>query len=249
MKNIIFERQFKLRYFEMSQFGEASPVTMLTMLEETAADHCQSINYGLYDLLREKIGWVLLSGYMQIDRYPVYGEKVTVRTWLSKYKGIRGYRENLIFDDRRKIIGRARGLWLFFDINRRRPIKIYNDIREKWSCNPEKSIDYDIHQKIKAVEEIKYRKKFMVRLFDMDSNRHVNNIKYLEWLLETIPAGILKDYYMYSIDGRFIRETAYGHTIESLTGHGETDNVFTHTIKDLDGGYVCVTAKTIWVKK
>ena len=56
-----FEKQFELRYFEMNKFGEASPTTILALLEETAADHCYSINHSLYDLMLQNIGWVLVS--------------------------------------------------------------------------------------------------------------------------------------------------------------------------------------------
>ena len=81
----MFEKQFDLRYFEMNEFGEASPTTILTLLEEAAADHCLSIKQSLFDLFNQNIGWVLLSGYMQMERYPLYKEKITIRTWLSKY--------------------------------------------------------------------------------------------------------------------------------------------------------------------
>ncbi len=52
----MFEKQFELRYFEMGERAEASPVTMLTLLEETAADHCLSIGHSLYDLLDQGLG-------------------------------------------------------------------------------------------------------------------------------------------------------------------------------------------------
>ena len=49
----------------MNKFGEASPAIMLALLEEAAAEHCFSINCGLYDLIKKDIGWVLLSGVMK----------------------------------------------------------------------------------------------------------------------------------------------------------------------------------------
>jgi acyl-ACP thioesterase len=67
---------------------------------------------------------------MQMERYPFYKENITIRTWLSKYTTVRAIRENIIFDEQGNIIGRAKGLWLFFDIKRRRPIKISNDIKK-----------------------------------------------------------------------------------------------------------------------
>lgn len=52
MKTIknFFDKQFELRYFEMNELGIASPTTILTLLEETAAEHCYSINHSLYQL-------------------------------------------------------------------------------------------------------------------------------------------------------------------------------------------------------
>lgn len=86
-----------------------------------------------------------------MERYPFYKEKITIKTWLSKYSRIRGVRENIIFDVQGNIIGRAKGLWLFFDTKKRRPVKIFEDIREKWSCYPEESIENDIREKIEPI--------------------------------------------------------------------------------------------------
>ena len=62
-----FDKQFELRYFEMNEFGVASPTTILTLLEETAAEHCYSINHSLYQLAEQNIGWVLISGLIFIQ--------------------------------------------------------------------------------------------------------------------------------------------------------------------------------------
>jgi|TARA_R110000772_G_scaffold137348_1_gene246251 hypothetical protein len=58
-----FDKQFELRYFEMNVFGgHRQPPSYLTLLEETAADHCYSIDHSLYQLAEQNIGWVLISG-------------------------------------------------------------------------------------------------------------------------------------------------------------------------------------------
>ena len=59
-----FDKQFEIRYFEVNKNGIASPTTILTLLEETAADHCDSINYNLFQLEASNIGWVLVSGVL-----------------------------------------------------------------------------------------------------------------------------------------------------------------------------------------
>lgn len=244
-----FDKQFELRYFEMNELGIASPTTMLTLLEETAAEHCYSINHSLYQLADQNVGWVLISGVLQMERYPRYKEKITIRTWLSNYTIIKGHRENLIYDEQGVIIGRARGLWIFFDINRRRPVQIFKDIIEKWSfCNVE-SIDHDISKKIKSVDSPEYELKFRIHKYDTDMIKHVNNIRYLQWAIESIPDNIIDEYYLHSLDGRFISEAHYGQTVISLTKNDSSDSndeSFIHSIRIEGTNEVCATAKSIW---
>ncbi len=247
MKNY-FDKEFDLRYFEMDKFGEASPTTILTLLEETAADHCYSIGHSLYDLLKENVGWVLLSGSLQMERYPRYEEKIIIRTWISSYSSIRGFRENIIYDEKYNVLGRAKGLWVFYDIEKRRPTKIWNEFKEKWPAYAEESIDTDIMSKIDALETVEITKEFKVNLYDTDTNEHVNNIRYLQWLMESIPENIINNYYLYSIDGRFIKEAQYGDTIISSTKRDSEENAFIHTIKTKDDNKICATGKTIWKK-
>jgi medium-chain acyl-[acyl-carrier-protein] hydrolase len=251
MAHPYFDKQFQLRYFEMNEFGVATPITILTLLEEAAADHCYAINHSLYQLGAQNIGWVLISGIMQMERYPHYKEKISIRTWLSKYTGIKGFRENIIYDEQKNIIGRAKGLWLFFDIERRRPAEILKDIREKWSCCEEESIDYTSTPKELTIDKSDYEINFKVNRYDTDRIKHVNNIKYLQWVVESIPVEIADHYYMHSIEGRFISEIHLGQTIAMLTkkdANETPDKSFLHAIKIEGTDKVCATARTIWKK-
>lgn len=249
MLNNYFDKQFELRYFEMNELGIASPTTMLTLLEETAAEHCFAIDHSLYQLADQNIGWVLISGVLQMERYPRYKEKITIRTWLSNYTMIKGHRENLIYDEQGIIIGRARGLWIFFDINRRRPVQIFDDIIEKWSfCNVE-SINHNISKKIKSVESPQYELKFRIHKYDTDMIKHVNNIRYLQWAIESIPDNIIDEYYLHSLDGRFISEAHYGQTVISVSKNDPDDSKdesFIHSIRIEGTNEVCATARSIW---
>jgi len=243
-----FEKQFELRYSEIDKTGVASPTAILTLLEETSADHCHSINYSLFDLEKMNIGWVLLAGYLQMDRYPDYKEKIRIRTWLRNYSTVKGFRENIIYDEQNNIIGGAKSKWVFFDIVRRRPVKIFEDIIQKWSFCKEEYINQDITKKIEAIDAANHIRKFDVNLFDTDSNKHVNNIRYLQWVYESVPKEIVDHYYLHSIDGRFIGEAQYGDTIVSLTSEGVDPNTFDHTIKVQGNNTVCATARTTWRK-
>lgn len=241
-----FDKTFELRYFEMNRFGEASLTTVLTLLEETAAEHCHAIGYGMYELEKMNLGWVLLSGAIEMKRYPKYKEKIRIRTWLSEYSLIKGFRENLIFGENDELIGSARGFWLFFDIARRRPSPILDEIRTSWGCLTDKSVEIDISKKQPPIQTTPSKIDFNVRKLDIDGNNHVSNIRYLHWVLESVPEQIVDNYYIKSIDGRFISEVKYGETVQVHIQEDEAPLSFNHTIRSNDQNRVCATAKTIW---
>lgn len=244
-----FDKKFELRYSEMDKTGDTAPTTILTLLEETAADHCYSIDNSLYDLKEQDIGWVLLSGIMQMYRYPSYKEKIIIRTWMSTYSIIKGIRENIIYDEQDNIIGRAKGLWVFFDIKRRRPVQIFDDIKEKWSYCHEESIKHKISINIEVSESGSHIKKHDVNRYDIDMYNHLNNIRYLQWVIDSMDEDIVDNCFLSSIEGRFVAEVKEGDTILTLTKKDINDNSFVHAIKNKDSKKVCAIAKTVWEKK
>jgi acyl-ACP thioesterase len=243
----MFEKQFQLRYSDMNKYGEASPVTILALLEEAASEHCSHIGYGLDYLYSQNIGWVLLAACIEMNRYPVFRERITIRTWMSQYTTTRGYRENIIYDEEGKIIGSGRCLWLFYDIKRKRPVKIFDEIKTKWSAYKPES-DYDIDGKINAPGTFARQKQLHVCNYDMDMNNHVNNLRYLQWLLETVPDDVTQDCYVSLVDIRFLKEAYNGHTIESCTVAAQK-NYFAHAINNLTDGSACAIGTSIWKKR
>ncbi len=244
--NTYFDSQFVINFYDLTKYEEASPVTMLRLLQETAGDHHLPIGENIIELYRKNLGWVLLAGVMRFDRYPKYKEKITIRTWLSQYKTIRGIRENLVIDEENNVIGRAKGLWLFFDVETRRPTAIPDRFKQQWGLNPESSIDFDINQTIPVLNDGEIMDVIKVKKFDIDANKHVNNLRYFQWLIEVIPDKVWEENYLYQIQGKFLHEANYGDQILIYTKILKMNEEYLHTAFDLTTNKVCVTAHTWW---
>ncbi len=63
-------RPYRLRYYEMDTWGEATPLTMLNLFEETAFTHCEESGWDVYRLRKNGYGWILLRGSVEMYRYP-----------------------------------------------------------------------------------------------------------------------------------------------------------------------------------
>ena len=57
--------------------------------------------------------------------------------------------------------------------------------------------------KLERLEEFKYEESFKVRYTDIDSNNHVNNTKYIDWAIETLPEDIVNNYVFRRSKGNF----------------------------------------------
>jgi acyl-ACP thioesterase len=181
-----------------------------------------------------------------MKRYPVFREKITIRTWMSQYTTVKGYRENVIYDEDGEIIGSGRCLWLFYDIKRKRPVKIFDEIKTTWSVFPPES-SYDIDEKILMPETFTHLKQLYVCNYDMDMNNHVNNLRYLQWLLETVPQDVAEDCYVNLFELRFLKEAYHGDKIESCTA--VMPNCFIHSINNLTNGQPCTIGRSTWKKR
>jgi acyl-ACP thioesterase len=243
----VFSKDFELRYFEMSKHGMASPITVLTLLEETAADHCHSIGHGIYSLESQNIGWVLTSGSISMNRYPKYKETIQIQTWLSKFSPIRGYRENIILDDKGYVIGKAKGIWVFFDIQNRKPVPIFEDIKAKWGIEPRVSAEIDLGL-IKPSTKGRQAMEFDVYRSDVDSNRHVNNIRYFHWLIESLPDEIPDRYLLETITAKFYSDVTYGEKIQVYVDGDADKHTFMHTMKSNLDDKLVAAAHTKWRK-
>ena len=246
MENYL-DKKYELRYFEMNKYGVAPPTIILTLLEETAAEHSYNIDYSMYSLESQNIGWVLISGVIDMIKYPKYKEKIVIRTWISKFTAIKGYRENIIFDDSGTVIGRAKGIWVFYDIEKRKPVPILDEIKLRWGIHPEisREVDTDI---IKIIDDGEHQLEYDIYKSDVDNNKHVNNIRYFHFLIESIQDEVLDNYILKRINAKFYSEARYGEKIRIYKKDEMEQNIFLHTMRSNLDNRLLAAAHTVWEK-
>ena len=100
-------------------------------------------------------------------------------------------------------------------------------------------VDYDISMdKIERNDEEQYHKQFDIRYSDIDSNNHVNNVKYVEWAIEAVPIEVVNNYILKRIKVTFEKETTYGNKVLVSATVKEIDNINLksyHTIRNSEG--------------
>lgn len=177
--------------------------------------------------------WFLLKWNIDILRFPELNEKVIVRTWGFSMVKFHAYRQFEILDGKGDRIVAADSVWLLIDLARRKPIRITDDMFDFYRIDRNNENILDV-EKLKVPDRTEFEKNFSVRLADIDMNRHVNNVKYAEWALETVPMDIIERYRMKNIVVSYEKETDYGNDVISASEKLDVDDsmVFNHRISN-----------------
>lgn len=234
----LFTESFKIRSSEVRPDGKVKVQTLCDLFQETAGNHALKLNFDVTQLHEKKLTWMLHRLDVRIERYPEWRETVTVQTWPSSGDNLRAYRDFLVLDSEEHILARALSYWLMIDLESRRPVRMPDEVLEMAPSDIEHVVPVRKERPTPPEEETGSEKIFSVRRSDLDVNRHVNNVKYVEWIAETLPA----DNTVRSLDIEFKAECGYGNDIAVSSSRAE-DNRFRSNVALRESGKILATAE------
>lgn len=205
---ITYSQQFQIRASEVDTTQKATLPSICNLLQEIAGNHARELKFDITDLLRDNLTWVLHRLHIEMDAFPRWRETITIKTWPSGVDGVRAHRDFLIYGADENIIGRSISYWLILDIQTRRPNRIPREIIARVPPNREHVLR-DVEGSFSETVQADTRKNFIVRESDLDLNRHLNNVRYVEWALACLPENSRPD----NIDIKFMAEAVLGDTV------------------------------------
>lgn len=216
MAGIETSKIYELYYHDVDYKKKALITTLINYFGDLATYQSEELGIGMDFLKAKNVAWVLYKWDIEIEDYPCYGERITVKTRPYSFKKFYAYRTFEILSEKGVVLGRAKSLWFLIDRDRRRPVRVNEEFYKAYKIDMDKSEELDIDP-IDKIKEIHFYKDFDVRYSDIDTNRHVNNSKYVAWALETVPLEIVLNHSIRRIKVVYEKETTYGDIIKSCT--------------------------------
>lgn len=240
-----YSTHFKIGYGHVDRLGHVRPAALIQLLEEAAIENCDAIGRNVFDLLAEGYGWVLRGGSLKMLSYPRYRESVRVDTWISKWTPCQGVREFEVLTGRGEVCAVATSLWAYIDLGSRRPRPVPDVFRREWQFDERRAVDAEFIKRPLEIGDPCISAPLGVRRFDIDSNNHVHNVRYLEWVLETIPAEYFEARRLESVEGAFLREALPADEVVVAVGTLGPDALAHNVVRKADG-IVLATGRSKW---
>lgn len=232
-----FTKKYEIHYYEVNSKMRCKLPSIINFFEDVGTQQSENLGGGIEYCKRNNCGWVFYKYDIKIHRYPMFGETISITTQPIGFKKFYGLRKYVINDEEGNVIGEGEALFFLIDIEKRRPMRIQEEQYAFYGVDGD--LDYDISmEKIEKCDEEQYQKQFDIRYSDIDSNNHVNNVRYIEWAVESVPMDVINDYAIKRIKVVYEKETTYGETISVSATIKEIDDVNLksyHTIKNGEG--------------
>jgi len=158
------------------------------LLQEGAIKHADMHGVGSRSMLERGETWVLNRISAALLRYPRYEERLRLVTWSAGIRGFKGYREFRLYAGEELILSGS-SLWLYLNIHTKSFVRVPAELAAGF---PERRDD--LHHpdldRLRLDEPVAEAPSCAVslRYSDLDSNGHVNNTSYLDYLQTALAA-------------------------------------------------------------
>jgi len=227
---LVYRQTFVIRSYEVGADRTASIETLMNHFQETALNHVwmsglAGDGFGAtHAMVRSNLIWVVTRMQVHVERYPAWGDVVEMDTWVAG-SGKNGMRRDWLVRDYKtgQILARATSTWVMMNKKTRRLSKMPDEVRaeicpyflERSAIKDEGSNMQKINKLDDSAEHV--RSGLTPRRSDLDMNQHVNNVKYIGWMMESIPCEILDGHELASMTLEYRRECGQSDTVQSMT--------------------------------
>ena len=211
-----WEDEYVIPFCEVDTKESVFLPTLWNLMQETAWHHADHLKVDYSDLAEQKYFWVLSRLSIQMEQYPGWGEKIKIRTWLTGMGRLFALRHFSIANSKGDILGTAKSGWLVLDLKSRRPQRIepvFKHLLHLFDGLP----SAEEPEKLPAPGCSKMGESYTVRYSDIDMHHHVNNTKYIEWILDSYPFEMNQTHQIQTFEINFLAESSYGDEISVHT--------------------------------
>ena len=202
------------RTFETGITGNITASALINILQHAAGKHADELGWSVRLLHESGHTWVLQRFYLSIYHLPKDDDIFTVTTRPSGADRLLAYRDYKITDELGNTLATATSSWVVMDLKSRRPVAISDDVKELGNAFGPRILEAP-NIRLRPFEPTREATVFRVRKHDLDLNRHVNNVRYIEWALESLPDDYFENKPLKTLDITFKAECFLGDEIFS----------------------------------
>ena len=234
LENGIFEDTYRTSFTQTGIYDVVTNKSILSILENIAGAHSAYVHYTFENLSKQNLTWVLLNWKLQVLKRVKADTNIKVQTWGRSATKIIVNRDFKVFDEEGTLCAIATSKWCLLDTTTGKIAKLPENITEIYHGFHDESV-FGIED-VPKLEEPKLEPLnvdiYKIRRFDLDLNKHVHNLNYLNIAYELLPEDVYDGSELNNVEILYKRELKYGDIVKSYLY--KQDNSYIIVLKSED---------------
>ena len=211
-----YAETFRARGNEVDCHDRASCAAFGNWMMEVAGVHAAQLGISVERLNAAGWGWALSRLVMECGEMPKAGEKARLRTWPSRLERLQFRRDFFLYDMTGQIIARAVTFWVIMDLSTRKLLRMPPEYRTLLRGEPELAMDVEksaLSRLPLPEAALASEARILARRADLDMNRHVSSVRYMDWIMEAVPQSVWEGCRLRRLEMLYRAEMARGEAI------------------------------------
>ena len=185
-----FIENFKMGLTDIEKDNKIKNIAILKMLENIGSYHSDIAGYGTNDIPIKKLSWILLDWKLKVIKRPTYGENLEIHTWARVANKFFTYRDFEIYDGNKNLCAIATSKWTLVNIEEGKMSKITEDVINSYKPEEKEVFEEEKLEKLQEPKEFISNITYTVKRKDIDINKHMHNLYYLDLAYEALPEDV-----------------------------------------------------------
>ena len=188
---MVVNHKFYIGLRDINSKLELTNTGILACLEDVGCMHSEIAGYGLFNRKVTRKTWILLNWKVEVIKRPLYNEVINVETWSRGMDRYYAYRDFRITDKDNNIIIKGTSKWILVDIDKRKPIKISDEVGDAYFPENNSVFEDNTIEKILIPNDYISVINYKITKNMIDINNHLHNIYYMDIAKEALPDELI----------------------------------------------------------
>lgn len=158
-------------------------------------------------------GWVVTQHLINIIDLPQINQEIKIWTKADSYNKYFTYRKFGIEDMDGNELVTMETIFVLMDFKNRKISSLIPELIDPYEAKESKKLKR--FPTVPKEIQVQQHKEYTVRFMDIDSNKHVNNAHYFDWMLDSLDYDFLTTNDLKTINIQYKNEVRYGQKVES----------------------------------
>lgn len=207
-------KRFYVGYSDVDSQDKCRLSRILDLCQNVATIHSDGLGYGTKGMMDRNLAWLVTSMKVRIIKYPIADREVECRTWSRGLKGVLAQRDYEILDTDGNILILADSQWALFDLKEQKLTRVTDEMQKAYDKLEKDVFEGEEKKHLRDNDVVEIEKEFEIGKRDIDTNHHLNNARYFDYILEVLP----EDYEVHEFECAYKKQIKFKEKIKVSYG-------------------------------